>query len=69
MKKKEPKKLVLTMASYASVRHHGWSTKAAWTKIETSLGAPVSNSNFYFDFETSTSTLNVMYSFKTNLIY
>ena len=24
---------MLTMASYASVRHHGWSTQAAWTNF------------------------------------
>ena len=32
-KKKERKKSVKTMASYVSVRHHGWSTQAAWTEM------------------------------------
>ena len=36
VKEEEERKSVLTMASYASVRHHGWSMQATWTNMEVS---------------------------------
>ena len=32
-KKKTTKKKVKTIASFASVRHHGWRMQAAWTNL------------------------------------